>query len=372
MVLPEVHPSERFLFIFGFLELIPFLFCFRKGILKKKGFPVKKSPGNKGPKAALLRRLNTKPVVARPVGDARSMIAQKTRAKITDARVLLAKKQRQVTRTGLIQAGGLKTRKNRMKHVIDVEEEDELMEEELGYPVKPPVLRRTIKNNYVLPRTLATMPPLPTFSRTIESDPFDCYQTFDRRPPMYTAEPIPVPMEDFFNEQPSPRKGILRGGLSTHEAPRTVSNALKSRLYSKPDPRTPSGIFGRDRDPDKEYYRPAPPPDTFSSISGYRIVVSNLHTSVSKSDIQELFEDIGPLVESRLVRPGVAEVIYKRLEDAETAVDTYHNRQLDGQPMKCLLVRPRNMSFKTSAVSHHAANKMPLDLDTVHKVLFKR
>lgn len=340
----------------------------RKGILKKKGFPVKKSPG-KGPKGALLKRLTLKPAPARPVGDARAMIAQKTRAKITDARVLLAKKQRQVTKPGLIQAGGLKTRKNRMKHVIEVEDEDELMDEEMDFQGPVPVLRRTVKNNYVLPRTLATMPPLPTFSRTIESDPFDCYQPYERRPPMYNAEPIPV-HEDLYNP---PRKGILRASLSSEALlKRTVSTALRSRLYSKPDPRTPSGIFGRDRDPDNEYNRPAPPPDTFSSIAGYRIVVSNLHSSVSQSDIQELFEDIGPLVESRLVRPGVAEVIYKRLDDAESAVDTYHNRQLDGQPMKCLLVRPRNMSFKQTAPRQHAANRMPLDLDTVHKVLFKR
>jgi hypothetical protein len=54
-----------------------------------------------------------------------------------------------------------------------------------------------------------------------------------------------------------------------------------------------------------------------------------------------LFEDVGELLVSRLVRPGVAEVIYKTLKDAAKAVETYHNRQLDGHPMKCLLVNPR-------------------------------
>lgn len=48
------------------------------------------------------------------------------------------------------------------------------------------------------------------------------------------------------------------------------------------------------------------------------------------------------MVESRLVRPGTAEVIYKSQEDAQKAVDLYHNRQLDGQPMNCLLVTPRS------------------------------
>lgn len=86
----------------------------------------------------------------------------------------------------------------------------------------------------------------------------------------------------------------------------------------------------------------------FTSSTGYRIVVSNLHTSVTQSDIKELFEDIGELYDSRIVRPGVAEVIYKTLDDAEKAVDTYHNRQLDGQPMKCLLVNPRASNNPTA------------------------
>lgn len=46
-------------------------------------------------------------------------------------------------------------------------------------------------------------------------------------------------------------------------------------------------------------------------------------------------------MEARLVRAGVAEVIFADMKDAEAAVETYHNRQLDGQPMKCLLVNPR-------------------------------
>lgn len=40
-----------------------------------------------------------------------------------------------------------------------------------------------------------------------------------------------------------------------------------------------------------------------------------------------------------MVRPGVAEVIYERRADAIQAVDVYHNRQLDGRPMKCDMVR---------------------------------
>ena len=41
---------------------------------------------------------------------------------------------------------------------------------------------------------------------------------------------------------------------------------------------------------------------------------------------------------AKFVRPGVAEVVYKNYHSAKIAVDVYHNRQLDGQPMKCMLV----------------------------------
>lgn len=52
---------------------------------------------------------------------------------------------------------------------------------------------------------------------------------------------------------------------------------------------------------------------------------------------------------SRLVRPGTAEVVYQLHKDAVKAVDVYHNRQLDGQPMKCMLVNSRPPSIPSAA-----------------------
>lgn len=51
---------------------------------------------------------------------------------------------------------------------------------------------------------------------------------------------------------------------------------------------------------------------------------------------------------SRLVRPGTAEVVYQLHKDAVKAVDVYHNRQLDGQPMKCMLVNSRPPSISSA------------------------
>ncbi|XP_014370312.2 polymerase delta-interacting protein 3-like [Papilio machaon] len=107
----------------------------------------------------------------------------------------------------------------------------------------------------------------------------------------------------------------------------------------------------------------------------YRIIVSNLRNTVTGGDIEELFGDVGGMLESRLVRPGTAEVIYNSLEDAQKAVDLYHNRQLDGQPMNCLLVTPRSTTSATSRTStkpalHSTNSNVEPDLLTFHKVMF--
>ena len=82
-------------------------------------------------------------------------------------------------------------------------------------------------------------------------------------------------------------------------------------------------------------HRPKSPP---AQQIGYRIIVSNLHRSVTDTDVKELFEDVGHLISAKLIRAGIAEVVFRLLNEAEEAVKVYHNRQLDGQPMKCLLV----------------------------------
>ncbi|XP_050315344.1 polymerase delta-interacting protein 3-like [Anthonomus grandis grandis] len=151
----------------------------------------------------------------------------------------------------------------------------------------------------------------------------------------------------------------------------TRTSNVHSRLDSSPADQLSHGILAQ---PKTKVVVPA----------GHRIVVSNLQGSVTEEDIKELFEDIGQLLSAKLVRPGVAEVIYKNLKDAQKAVDTYHNRQLDGQPMKCLLVNKRPMNQPTSmplpksegilsrSSGSDSSNKLVPDISTIHKVLFQR
>jgi len=74
------------------------------------------------------------------------------------------------------------------------------------------------------------------------------------------------------------------------------------------------------------------------AFNGVKLQVSNLVQSVTQEDLSELFGDIGALKRVRMPNPGQAEVIFCNKEDAERAIDVYHNRQLDGKPMKCSLV----------------------------------
>lgn len=227
---------------------------FRKGILK-----------NRIQTKSIHQRLGAKQTesaarkLVRPQVDARSKIISKQRQKISDARVILARKQREVQPVRLqtkavraqIQAAaapaprligksqkilqtaeGLKTMKQKkrvtiqeaprtiksLKKRVDFEFSDEESEEDedeemedlsqvMRFPPKP--LRRTVHNNYAQP----PMPPLPTFSRTISSDPFDCYEPY-QRPSTFvvntTAPPIDVDLYYESLAPPPPRKGILR------------------------------------------------------------------------------------------------------------------------------------------------------------------
>jgi RNA recognition motif-containing protein len=128
----------------------------------------------------------------------------------------------------------------------------------------------------------------------------------------------------------APRKGILRTGSSDHDdrfdSDRYItSSESRVRLGVGES----AGIFANST------RRPSPPPIQV----GTRVIVANLDESISGGDIAELFEDLGPLISHRIVRPGVAEVVYADSGDAERAVEAYHNRQLDKRPMKVHIAR---------------------------------
>ncbi len=73
-------------------------------------------------------------------------------------------------------------------------------------------------------------------------------------------------------------------------------------------------------------------------VLGVKMIVSNLHHTVTEEDVMELFGDLGPLKRARMKENGDAEIVFVNKVDATRAVDAYHNRQLDGRPMKLQIV----------------------------------
>lgn len=79
--------------------------------------------------------------------------------------------------------------------------------------------------------------------------------------------------------------------------------------------------------------------ETTPKTQGFKVSVSNLNSTVSEGDLRELFGSIGTINEARLTnKPGQAFATFVRLQDAERAISEYNNRELDGMPMKLILV----------------------------------
>lgn len=352
----------------------------RKSVVSPKKNSRKKLPSGGGSVAKPTRIPTAGGGVAKPklVVDARMKIIEKKRAQIRDARDklveiarnsgdarlrLLKRKGKSLPGNGILK----KSPSNVPRSQPYLEENDDYdMEVDIHRPIGP--LKRTVRNEmFSVP---STMPPLPTFGRSVRqsspppqtsssswsSDPFDCYEVHTSRPVLHKLAPTPAPLPNY--DDLPPRRTRTRSPppppIYVEDRPH-LSSTMRARLERAPNPNESMGIFSKMSTDERytesrtHYHHGAPlSPSPSPPITGHRIVVSNLHSSVTQNDIRELFEDIGDLLESRLVRPGVAEVIYRTAKDAEEAVDTYHNRQLDGLPMKCLLVKPRASNKPTA------------------------
>ncbi|XP_059168993.1 polymerase delta-interacting protein 3-like [Physella acuta] len=80
--------------------------------------------------------------------------------------------------------------------------------------------------------------------------------------------------------------------------------------------------------------------EIISPLQGFRVMVTNLFSGVTQDDIIELFGAVGPLKKAKLLKPGNAEVVYVNKEDALSAIQKYHSRELDGQPMYVKMTTP--------------------------------
>ncbi|KAI1886745.1 hypothetical protein AGOR_G00198970 [Albula goreensis] len=131
----------------------------------------------------------------------------------------------------------------------------------------------------------------------------------------YAAPPPPVP------DTASP-------GLASRSTPAVLKAVSRTLVTSQAQQGRGSGDASS---------QPAAEQPVSSPLEGTKMTVNNLHPRVTEEDIVELFCVCGALKRARLVKVGVAEVVFVRKEDAVAAYRKYNNRCLDGQPMKCSL-----------------------------------
>lgn len=300
--------------------------------------------------------------------DAREKIAENARRTIKDARELLSSKKPIPVRKPNIKAklGGrtqiphLSRDARRGAHLrMDDDllmDDDDLELEDLNQFKTKPVanLRRTVQNDNYRSSSppLRGMPKLPTFSiqnREVSPtiDPFDCYIVPTRRP-------VPLPPRNITNRyQPQLNRGAMSAHMDAEPTRKSIlrtnsrgdehDDRFESDRYVIAEPKSRSytneseGIFANIT---------SPPRGSSSGVlvKGHRIIVNNLDQSVTEGEMRELFSDIGDVMSAKIIRPGTAEIIYRHKGDDERAHEAYHNRILDGRPMKIILTGVTNKS----------------------------
>lgn len=87
--------------------------------------------------------------------------------------------------------------------------------------------------------------------------------------------------------------------------------------------------------------------DAYSPIEGYRLKVSNLNSSVSESDLVDLFCAIGAIRDAKLsADPGSAIITFVKRAAAMAAITKYNGRELDKQKISVTAHRVMDLPSK--------------------------
>jgi len=112
-----------------------------------------------------------------------------------------------------------------------------------------------------------------------------------------------------------------------------------------------------------------------SPLQGTKVLVHNLEPSVTAADIGELFGGVGAVKRYKKTGEDSFEVVFVKREDALKAVESYHNRSLDGRPMKCVISTPELPQTETrfpglTRTAPASRESLHPTLSVVHKALF--
>lgn len=110
--------------------------------------------------------------------------------------------------------------------------------------------------------------------------------------------------------------------------------------------------------------RRQPPRQEPQESTGSKILISNLNPSVTKPDIQELFQSVGSLQRVRLFydkngrNSGEAEVVFDDRNDARVAMDRFHHVPLDGFSMQISIPSfSSSDSYRSSHLPHSSPRR---------------
>lgn len=251
---------------------------------------------------------------------------------------------------------------------------DRLDDELLNARVDPFLLKRTIENSRTRSAGGSRSP--------VRGGPGQVRRLSDKYSERRARSRSPMGRDRSPLRARSPVRGVAGRGYD-YDDPRAMlerDQELFKRRQREQELRTSQTDMSRDRTMASRLEGPGGAVGV-SPLQGTKIVIQNLQTSVTQEDILELFGDIGALRRAKLVNPGHAEVTFVNHGDAVKAVEIYHNRQLDGKPMKCQLVGANNpvasggatMKLPPSLLSKRregAGSAPPPDIESIHRALF--
>lgn len=166
----------------------------------------------------------------------------------------------------------------------------------------------------------------------VSSDGISVTTVNNWQPPRRNLAPTRTPValaEDEDDLERMTLEDVLGKSPSSWKTP----TASTSRLYRVPPVRTIPTMVSRIQDRLDGGGATAARRTPSEPLQGVSVLVANLHPQVTESDIRDLFQDIGPMQDVRMVGVGTALATFHRQTDAVKAFKAYHGRLLDHQPM---------------------------------------
>ena len=148
------------------------------------------------------------------------------------------------------------------------------------------------------------------------------------------SQPAPVSTREF---HPLPSYSSYRIDQQQHQQPYHGQPNSATRMSRQKQRSQRQSQPQRQLQPQKQLQ----PQNKLQSCQGHKIMVSNLPSMVTGEDVKELFSTIGQITSFKMIREGVALIIFLESEDVLRAIEAFHNCQLDGLPMNVTTVKKK-------------------------------